>query len=85
MKKIQVINIKCEGCKNGIIDFLEKNGLKNVDIDIENQIVYFKGDGDLAKKLLNKMGYPEKDSQDAKSFFKKAKSFISCFRGKLKR
>jgi|GEM_PF-1371619 copper chaperone CopZ len=85
MKKIKVVNIKCEGCKKGIIDFLEKNGLKKVDIDIEKQIVSFEGDEGLAKKILTKMGYPDKNSAESKSFLTKVKSFFSCFKGKMKK
>jgi hypothetical protein len=30
MNKIKVVNIKCGGCEKGIIDALEKAGLKNI-------------------------------------------------------
>ena len=71
MKKINVVNIKCEGCKNGIIASLENIGLKNVDVDIKKQVVSFDGD-------------EVKGSEKEKNFLTKTKSFLSCFRGKMK-
>jgi len=85
MNKINVVNIKCEGCKKSIIDFLEKKGVKKVDIDIEKQTVSFEGNKSLAIKILTKMGYPEKNSTESKSFSIKIKSFFSCFKGKIKK
>jgi len=79
-----VVNVKCEGCKRGIIISLENAGLKNVDIDLSSQVVSFEGDEKIAKELLNKMGYPEISSPEEKKFSKKVKSFVSCAKGKFK-
>jgi len=83
MKKIKVVNIKCEGCKGGIIASLEARGLKNVDIDIENQTVSFNGDEKVAREMLDKMGYPEKGSSGASCWIRKMRSYISCAKGKM--
>lgn len=85
MNKIKVVNIKCRGCEVEISSSLEKAGLKNILIDVENQAVSFDGDKEVAKKILNKLGYPEIGSKEAKSFFKKAKSYASCALGRIKK
>ncbi|PIR13003.1 heavy metal transporter [Candidatus Falkowbacteria bacterium CG11_big_fil_rev_8_21_14_0_20_39_10] len=84
MTTIKVVNIKCGGCEKGIISALEKEGLKNVQVDVSGQEVSFEGDRDRAAKKLTQMGYPEAGSPAAKSLLKKAKSFVSCAIGKTK-
>ena len=84
MNTIKIVNIKCEGCKNTIISTLEKNGISNVEVDLEKQEVSFEGDVNIAKEQLAKIGYPEAGSIEAKSLIKKAKSFVSCAIGKMK-
>lgn len=85
MTKIKVVNVKCGGCEKEIISSLEKGGLKNISIDIENQSISFEGDRDIAKKILTKLGYPEAGSKEAKSLLKKAKSYASCALGRIKK
>jgi len=85
MQKIQVVNIKCEGCEKMIISALEKAGVKNIHIHIQTQTILFEGDEDRVKKILLKLGYPEVGSKEAESFFKKAKSYASCAVGKMKK
>ncbi len=85
MQYIEVVNIKCGGCEESIIDALTEAGLSNINVDVANQKVYFEGDQEKAKEILNKMGYPEAGSKQAKSLIKKAKSYISCAIGKTKK
>lgn len=84
MITIKVVNIKCGGCGKGIVSALEKEGLKNVQVDVSGQEVSFDGDRDRAAKKLIQMGYPAAGSREAKSFLKKAKSYMSCLIGKTK-
>lgn len=63
---------------------LEKEGIKNVSVEIENQTVNFEGDVEVAKSVLSKIGYPEVGSDEAKSIIKKGQSFVSCAIGKMK-
>jgi len=85
MQTIEVVNIKCDGCEASIMAALTKAGLKNVSVDHTCQRVNFDGDENTAKKVLSKMDYPEKNSEEAKSLLKKAKSFYSCAIGKIKK
>lgn len=83
MNTIQVVNIKCGGCRNTVISGLQKEGFNNVDVNIETQEVSFEGDVEKATSLLSRMGYPEVNSEEAKSMMKKAKSYVSCAIGKM--
>ena len=85
MNQIKVVNIKCGGCEAGIISALNEKGIRNVQVDVQNQMVSFDGDSELANKTLTKMGYPEANSLEAKSFLRKAKSYVSCLIGKSKK
>ena len=82
--KINVVNIKCGGCERGITDALEKLGLTNIEVSYENQTVEFDGDKNVGIKELTKLGYPQADTQEAKSIFKNAKSYETCAVGSLK-
>ena len=84
MSKIEVVNIKCGGCAKSIEDALTKKGFKNVKVDPSCQMVEFDGDEKTAEQILNKLGYPRVDSEEAKSLMKKAKSFASCMVGRMK-
>ena len=84
MTILKVVNIKCGGCQNGIIDALQKKGFKDVSVDIEKQEVSFNGDVAEAVQILSKMGYPEASSPAAKSLLKKGLSYVSCAIGKMK-
>lgn len=83
MEKIKVVNIKCGGCSNMIVQSLEKAGLTNIFVDVENQTVSFEGDLDVARKTLLKIGYPEVNSKEGKSLLKKAQSYVSCMIGRV--
>lgn len=83
METIKVVNIKCDGCSSMIINSLEKVGLKNITVDVSNQTIVFDGDKEIAKKTLLKIGYPEEGSRQAKTFLKKAQSYVSCMMGRV--
>ena len=84
MNNLKVVNIKCGGCEKGIISALEKEGLRNIKVDVALQIVSFEGNLEIVRKKLSAMGYPEVGSKEAKSILKKAKSYMSCAVGKMK-
>jgi copper chaperone CopZ len=85
MSILKVVNIKCGGCEAQIINSLEKDGLREIKVDINNQTVSFIGDIETAKERLNILGYPEDGTPEAKKLRNKAKSFLSCFIGRIKR
>lgn len=85
MQSIHVANIKCGGCETSIVSSLQKAGLKDIKVDVEKQLVSFEGDVQIANKILAKMGYPEADSPEAKKLSKKAKSYIFCAVGRMKK
>jgi copper chaperone CopZ len=62
---------------------MQKEGFAQVEVNIEKQEVGFEGDVEKAKAILSKLGYPEADSEAAKSLTKKAKSYVSCALGKM--
>lgn len=84
--KIEVENIKCNGCAKSINSSLIKlEGVKAVEVDIENEIVFISGDEstkDQVVSQLSSMGYPEKGHNDLVS---QAKSYLSCAIGKMKK
>jgi copper chaperone len=83
--KIEVENIKCSGCAKSISSILIKlDGIKAVEVDIENEIVFISGEESTKDQVITQlasMGYPEKGQND---FLNKAKSYISCAIGKMK-
>jgi len=83
MHQIKVVNLKCGGCANSIIKKLEKGGLSSVRVDIGEKVVSFEGNLEKGRKILAQMGYPEQGSKEAIKITKKAKSFVSCFVGKI--
>ncbi len=86
MEKIKIVNLKCGGCGKSIQAALKKNGFKNIEINLKSQEVSFEGGSrKKVKKILAKLGYPEEGSAEAKKISKKAKSFLSCFTGRMKK
>ena len=87
--KIKVVNVKCGGCANTVQTELEKLWVENIEVcftendSSENRTIKFDWDFDQVKEKLTKLGYPEVGSEEAKSFLKKAKSFVSCAVGKM--
>ncbi|MCK5810884.1 MAG: heavy-metal-associated domain-containing protein [Cocleimonas sp.] len=86
---IEVENIRCGGCANSITKKLTAiEGVKSVDVEIENQIVMVDVSDDAVReavvKSLKNMGYPETGSVEGLEAMKgKAKSVVSCAIGKI--
>ena len=83
---IIIQNLKCGGCANTITKGLtEINGVTEVKIDVENNVVDVNFDNDKnleeIKTKLKKMGYPEEGENN--SLGSKAKSYVSCAIGKM--
>ena len=86
---ITVENIRCSGCTNTITKkLMALDGVKSVDIAIDEQIVAIEADNDADHDLyvstLLAMGYPERGSVEGIAALKgKAKSLVSCAVGKI--
>ncbi len=86
MQKIEVENLKCNGCAGTIKKGLTNiEGVSNVTVDVENKTVEFEITSesvlDNVKQKLSKMGYPEKGTGN--TTIQKAKSYVSCAIGKI--
>ncbi len=87
MKKINILNLKCNGCANTIKKgLLAIDGIENVQVELENSEITINDVSEdifvLVKEKLSKLGYPEVG--DTNSVLHKAKSMVSCASGKLK-
>jgi copper chaperone len=84
MHKVEVENLKCNGCAGTIQKGLNAiDGVSDLSIDIETKIIAFNSDEKLIetiKQKLGKMGYPEKGTGTG---LQKAKSYVSCAIGKI--
>ena len=91
LKTIEVDNIRCSGCTNTITKALQKEGYKNVEIDLSCEprkvTVELLDDASEAqfRTILRKLGYPFSDEEIGfgNSATLKAKSFVSCAVGKF--
>ncbi|HFS67371.1 MAG TPA: heavy-metal-associated domain-containing protein [Flavobacteriia bacterium] len=86
MKKINILNLKCNGCANTIKKgLLVIEGVNHVDVALEDSEITINDVSEevfkTVKEKLSKMGYPEVG--DANTMIHKAKSFVSCATGKL--
>jgi copper chaperone len=86
--QIQVENIKCGGCEKSIIRGLSSiEGLSNIVIDRDQQMVSVNADESLREVLISKlksMGYPEHGSVTGlDAGMVNAKSFVSCAIGRV--
>jgi copper chaperone len=86
--QIQVENIKCGGCEKSIIKGLSSiEGLSNIVIDRDQQLVSVNADESLREALISKlksMGYPEHGSVSGlDAGLANAKSFVSCAIGRV--
>jgi copper chaperone len=86
--QIHVENIKCGGCEKSIIKGLTSiEGLSNIVIDRDQQLVSVTADDSLREALvakLNSMGYPEHGSVSGlDAGLANAKSFVSCAIGRI--
>lgn len=85
-EKINIENLKCEGCANTItrgVSGLE--GVSNVHVNVEDSSVSFdydesKQSKDQILKKLARLGYPEKGKNSLKS---SAVSYVSCAIGRV--
>lgn len=83
---LEVVNIKCGGCAKSIISALEKIGCTEISVSPDTQVIAFHSSPEKkleAQKILEDLGYPEKNSDAANSLLKKAKSYASCAVGKF--
>jgi copper chaperone len=82
--KIQVENIKCNGCVATITkEILSIKGTSNVKIQLETQTISVDAAEELRPKIsakLHKLGYPELGENN---LLEKAKSYVSCAIGKM--
>lgn len=86
--QVHVENIKCGGCENSIVKGLhEIEGLSEVVIDRDQQLVSVTAEGSLRDAIvekLKKMGYPEQGSVSGlEAGLANAKSFVSCAIGRM--
>jgi copper chaperone len=86
--QVHVENIKCGGCEKSIIKGLTSiEGLSNIVIDQEQQMVSVVADASLRDPLVSKlksMGYPEHGSVSGlDAGLANAKSFVSCAMGSV--
>ncbi len=85
-----VQNIKCSGCARTITKSLQEISLNNIEVDPSSSSVRFNTplEGDIliqkAIEKLKNLGYPLINTQEGLAAMQsKAKSFISCFIGKV--
>ena len=86
--QVHVQNIKCGGCEKSIIKGLTSiEGLSNIIIDRDQQLVTINGDESLREQLVAKlksMGYPEQGTVSGlDAGLANAKSFVSCAIGRV--
>ncbi len=84
----QIQNLKCGGCAHTIISSLEElNSIDEVSLNIDSSEINFicltADDEQIVYQKLKKLGYPVIDDENTLSL--KAKSFISCAIGKIKK
>jgi len=83
---LEVVNIKCGGCAKSITKALEKAGAVDISVSPDTQKISFESSEEKIteiQKILEDMGYPEKNSEAATSLLKKGKSYVSCAVGKF--
>ncbi len=86
MTTLEIVNLKCGGCANTLKKgLLELDGISDVSVDLEaSKVTIPTEDEQLLEKVkakLSSMGYPE--AGDANTLLHKAKSYVSCAKGKL--
>jgi copper chaperone len=91
IKTFEVLNIKCSGCATTITKELEKEGFKDIKIDLSCEprkvTIDIENEASLAhvRMILRKLGYPFSDEEMSfsNSTTLKVKSMISCAVGKF--
>ena len=85
-EEIIVANLSCSGCVNTITKNLKLiEGVENVTIDLETNIVRVQGKDELNRDLLtlelHSLGYPE--ATEKNGLLTKIKSITSCLSGRF--
>jgi len=91
LKTVEVKNIRCSGCATTITKALEKEGFKNIEIDLscEPRKVTVDVENEALSThfiaILRKLGYPlfDEEINFSDTTTLKAKSFVSCAVGKF--
>lgn len=86
MQTIEIVNLKCNGCVNTVKKGLSSiEGLDEIEVDLQaSKITIPTDDPHLLKNVKTKlasMGYPE--ISEANTVIHKAKSYVSCAKGKF--
>lgn len=86
--KVHIQNLKCGGCENTIINRLsEVKNISDVEINQEHSTIAFdyhtNHDFEAAKHLLSQIGYPIVGAEN--KLKTKAKSYVSCAIGRIKK
>jgi copper chaperone CopZ len=84
----QIQNLKCGGCAHTIISSLEElNNIDDVNLNIDSSEINFicltTEDEQIVYQELKNLGYPVIEDENTLSL--KAKSYISCAIGKIKK
>ncbi|WP_339337799.1 MULTISPECIES: heavy-metal-associated domain-containing protein [unclassified Croceitalea] len=85
-KTVEIQNLKCGGCEAIIIKKLNaEKGVQGIIVDVENSTVSLNYDTPAtlkkAKNILTKLGYPIVGKQN--NLGRKAKSYVSCAKGRI--
>ena len=91
LETIEVDNVQCSGCASTITKALEKEGFKNIKVDLSCEPrkvtaeLYNEASSAQFRNLLRKLGYPlhSEELNFSNSTALKAKSFVSCAVGKF--
>ena len=86
-ENIIIQNLKCGGCASTITRKLnEVDGIMELDVNIDDSSVSITAENDkvidVVKDKLKSLGYPIVDEDN--SILSKAKSFVSCAKGRIK-
>ena len=83
---MEILNLKCGGCANTLKkEILIIEGITDLEVELETSKVNINSKSEFVlqavKEKLSKMGYPE--AVGANTLIHKAKSFVSCAKGRL--
>lgn len=83
-RTLKLNNIKCNGCSNSIRNAILKiEGIQAIDVNVDEGEIQIDASNEEvleeAKKMLDKMGYPEADP----TLLQNAKSYVSCMIGRI--
>ena len=86
--EIEIDNLKCGGCEKSIVKGVSSiDGVSEVNVDHDQQLVQFLGEENLRQKVADKlrsMGYPETGSiHGLEAGVANVKSFVSCAIGRV--